>query len=95
MQTETKLTPDEIAAWNYTGPLFKSFGDGSHYVMTGDYREVPCGVFTIRATIVPDYDSRPEDFGGCYTRKPSPHGLVTNGPMLAWCCQYIGAKKSR
>ena len=52
---------------DYAGPLFKSFGDGSHYVMTGDYREVPCGVFTIRATIVPDYDSRPEDFGGCYT----------------------------
>lgn len=55
-----ELLPD------YNGAFFKSFGDGSRYVMPGDSRDIPCGVFTIRATIVPDYDSRATDFD-CYS----------------------------
>lgn len=46
--------------------IFKSFGDGSRYVAPGDFREIPCGVFTLRATITPDYDSRADDYE-CYT----------------------------
>lgn len=60
METKVELLPD------YNGAFFKSFGDGSRYVMAGDSRDIPCGVFTIRATIVPDHDSRATDFD-CYT----------------------------